>query len=371
MKKWVKTPSLVLLLLTVGAVGGSGQVDVRLDSLLRAHHEAGFSGNVLFSRHDSILYTGSYGYENYASKTPLTDDSVFELASCSKQFTALGILQLIERGKLDSTTLLTDIFPELPYPGVTVVHLLRHQSGLPDYMGFMGNKKRWDYSKMATNDDVIRLFAEHRPAADFAPGERHQYSNTGYLLLASVIERVSGQSFADYLRENVFEPAGMTDSRVYRRLYDADRMPVPDHLTRGYSRRKPTKPLQLAHEVKGNDFYVWLDGIVGDGMVNSTLADLERYKRALRENRLISAETKERMFSPDAVSTNYGYGVKTRTSETTGRTILHTGSWAGYYTAMLYRPEVNEFIVVLTNNEYSGFGDLIRATASITSEERP
>ena len=367
-KLWFKL--CLLLLLTGGAVRVSAQLAARMDSLLRAHQAAGFNGNVLFSRHDSVLYTGNFGYEDYATKASLTDASVFELASCSKQFTALGILQLIERGKLDSTTLLTDIFPELPYPDVTVVHLLRHQSGLPDYMDFMGRKKRWDYTRTATNDDVIRLFAEHRPAAEFAPGERYEYSNTGYLLLASILERVSGQSFADYLREHIFEPAGMSSSLVYRRRYDADRTAKPDHLTHGYSRRKPKKPLQPAYEVKGQEYYVWLDGIVGDGMVNSTILDLEKYKRALRENRLISAETKAQMFAPDAVSTDYGYGVELRTTKN-GRLVMHSGSWAGYYTVLVYRPALNEFAVVLTNNEYADFGAVLVGMLGIASEERP
>ncbi len=151
---------------------------------------------------------------------PLDENSVFELASCSKQFTAMAIALLQHQGKLSVTDDFTKYIPELScYKGITIKDLVYHISGLPDYMAQDSMWIEWDEHKIATNGDVIALLAKYKPAVLFGPGTRHEYSNTGYMLLATIVERASGLSFGDYLDKHIFKPLKMSHSLVYSRRY--------------------------------------------------------------------------------------------------------------------------------------------------------
>ena len=159
-----------------------------------------FNGNVLVAENGKVVFQKSYGYADFDSKRLLNDSSVFELASISKQFTATAILLLKDKNKLKLTDSLTQYFPELPYKGITLYHMLTHTSGLPDYEEAMNNK--WDRRKIAFNADMIAFLAREKPPLVFTPGSRWEYSNTAYALLASIVEKVSGLTFSAYLTNN-------------------------------------------------------------------------------------------------------------------------------------------------------------------------
>lgn len=133
-------------------------------------------------------------------------DSMFELASVSKPITALGIIRLQQLGQLHWDDPLSNWIPELPYPGITIRHLLNHTSGLPDYMELFANV--WDPTRYARNEDVLRMLIEHRPDPLFAPNESWMYSNTGYIVLAILIERISGQRYGDFWTSRSFNCLG-------------------------------------------------------------------------------------------------------------------------------------------------------------------
>ena len=186
----------------------------KLDEFLSgqaAHYN--FNGNVLVAENGKIVFKKSYGFADFDTKRLLNDSSVFELASVSKQFTATGILLLKDKGKLKLTDSLRQYFPELPYSNITIWHMLTHTSGLPDYEEAMNEK--WDRSKIAFNNDMIAFLAKEKLPVLFAPGTKWTYSNTAYAILASIIEKISGQSFKDYMADNIFQPLGMHHTRVY------------------------------------------------------------------------------------------------------------------------------------------------------------
>ena len=189
-------------------------MQLRIDSILQQKNNAGvFTGCVLVINKGKAIYKNCAGYADYENKTFLNDSSIFELASCSKQFTAMAIMILAERGKLNYTDNIKQYIPELPYDGITVENLLTHTSGLPDYEEMLD--EHWDKKKFATNNDIVSCFAKYKPSTDFKPGKKHEYSNTGYTLLSVIIEKASGMSYSDFLATNIFQPLGMTHSRVY------------------------------------------------------------------------------------------------------------------------------------------------------------
>ena len=172
----------------------------------------GFNGNVLVSKNGKVIYKKSFGYADYNMKKELNDNSIFDCGSIAKEFTAMGILLLKDKGKISYSDTLRKFFPELPYINVTIQQLLTHTSGMPD--GFELVEKYFDHSKIATNEDLIRLLESKKPALLFKPGENLMYSGTAFNLLASIIEKISGQSYKTYMDEKVFKPLKMTYTQV-------------------------------------------------------------------------------------------------------------------------------------------------------------
>src|SRR5262249_48950982 len=188
----------------------------KIEALLRAaRSREQFNGTIQVSECGHIIYRKAFGYADFEKKTPLRADSVFELASVSKPFTALAVMMLKERGKLSYNDQLDKYFPELPYRNVTVRHLLTHTAGLPDAWPFFGSE--WATTKTVTNADFVARLAQRKTPALFAPGEKWQYGGTAYLLLARIVEVVSNVSYDRFLEDNVFRPTGMKDSFVINR----------------------------------------------------------------------------------------------------------------------------------------------------------
>lgn len=325
----------------------------KLDTLYSTLFDEGkFQGNVLVAEEGKIVYQNIFGLANEEDSIGLSLESVFELASVSKQFTAMGIVQLQQEGKLAFEDDFTAYIPELvAYEGITIQQLLTHTSGLPDYMELAEN--HWDKTKIATNDDIIKLFQNHQPDIVFEPGESWEYSNTGYLLLGTIIERVSGKAFGEYLKETIFDPLGMENTIVYRRRYAPQTM---ENYAEGYIYSDMAQRKILPDELGKSFYVVYLDGIVGDGMVNSTLHDLLRWDRALYENILVNEQEKEKIFSSyqtnDGTETDYGFGWMIEESDKYHSIVHHSGGWAGYRTYIERHLDNDKTIIILQN--YSG-----------------
>ena len=196
-----------------------------LDTLARnAFEKGGFNGTWLYAEHGEIVSKGAVGFSDLEDKVPLREDCLFDLASVSKQFTAAAVMLLRRRGLLSLEDEITKFFPEIPYKGVTVRHLLNHTGGLPDYMDWV-DKIAKEEKTIPNNAVIVRFLCECGEEASFAPGEQFEYSNTGYCLLAQIVETVAGMPFEDFLRDNIFEPAGMHATRVYHRRKDKVAIP--------------------------------------------------------------------------------------------------------------------------------------------------
>lgn len=323
----------------------------KLDEFLSAQQKYfRFNGNVLIAENGTVIFQKSYGFANFDTERLLNDSSVFELASVSKQFTATAILLLKDKGKLQLTDSLRHFFPELPYSHITIRHMLTHTSGLPDYEWPM--REKWGKTKIATNSDVIAFLAKEKLAVLFEPGKKWEYSNTAYALLASIVEKVSGQSFAEFLKQTIFQPLGMTHTRIYN-----TRRSLKDTIANyayGYLFNDSLKKHLLPDSIPYFNYVIYLDGIQGDGVVNSTTNDLLKWDRAIKNHTLLKEETQNEMVKSQAIidtvnNTGYGYGVFLE-KNAFGNMISHSGGWPGYSTFLARNKDKDQTFVLLSNN---------------------
>ena len=332
----------------------TNQKTLKLDTLYSELYEKGaFNGSVLIAENGQIIFEKSYGLADEQTNRKLNDSSIFELASVSKQFTAMGIVQLKKEGKLSYQEDITKYVPELiDYKGITIQNLLNHTGGLPDYMEL--SDKNWEKSNIATNDDMLEMFKQVKPKKLFDPNDKWDYSNTGYLVLATIIERVSGQEFGQYLKQKIFEPLDMKNTFVYRRRFAPKEV---HNYANGYIYSDSLQKKILPDEI-GKDFYVvYLDGIVGDGMVNSNPKDILKWDRALYKDNLINDKDRELIFSSvmtkDSSQTDYGFGWMIDSTKTYGKVASHSGGWAGYISYIERDIDNDKTMIILQNNSLS------------------
>lgn len=343
---------LFLFFITCTTISGFTQDKAgQLDSLFNKLYNSGaFNGNVLVAEKGKIIYEKSFGMASLAENRPLNSQSVFELASVSKQFTAMGIMILKHKGLISYEDSLRKFFPELPYYGITIRQMLNHCSGLPDYMGLFA--QNWDSTKIATNADVISLLAIHKPAILFAPGEKFEYSNTGYALLASVIEKVSGKKFGAFLSDEIFRPLKMKNTRVYSRRFDNKSI---ENYAYGYVRKTGNEFVLPDDHTEYRSMVYALDGIKGDGTVNATTGDLLLWDRALYGNKLVSSddwnEAMKRPVMKNGKKSYYGFGWMLDSTETFGSYMNHSGGWPGYRTFIERHTDHDKTFIILTNME--------------------
>jgi CubicO group peptidase (beta-lactamase class C family) len=350
-KQYILLVFTVLFLCACRSTNKAGNSNQQMDEYLTGQADYfRFNGNVLVAEKGKVIFQKSYGFADFDTKRLLNDSSVFELASLSKQFTATAILLLKDNNKLKLTDSLRQFFPELPYNGITLYHMLTHTSGLPDYEEAMNHK--WDKSKIAFNADMIAFLAKEKPPIVFAPGSRWEYSNTAYAILASIVEKLSGQTFAAFLAKNIFQPLGMTHTRIYntrRSLKDT----IPNYAY-GYVYNDSLKKHAMPDSVPDFKFVIYLDGIQGDGVVNSTTADLLTWDRAVKNHTLLNEVTQQEMLKEQALADTvkkvyYGFGVFLEKTEA-GMIISHSGGWPGYTTFLARNAALDQTFIILSNN---------------------
>jgi CubicO group peptidase (beta-lactamase class C family) len=329
-----------------------------------------FNGAILVAEKGKPIYQQALGYADYNTKRMLNDSSVFELASVSKQFTAMGIMILKDRKLLSYENNIKKYFPQLPYDNITIRNLLTHTAGIPSYEDQF--EKNWDRKKIAFNKDVIDMLSQRKDTLFFKPGSKWRYSNTGYALLASIIEKVSGMSYNDFMAVNVFRPLGMNHTFIYNSRRTTKKF--PENYALGFVYSDSLKRYVLPDELPAFDMVYYLDGIVGDGCVNSTIGDLFKWDRALNSNKLVSRAALDEMLSPlvqtsptDSTSF-YGFGVGIQPKSDKGKIISHTGGWPGYRTLLMRRTAMDETIIILSNSE-SNLPFFRAAVESILNDE--
>lgn len=303
------------------------------DAYLRAAVEHDhFSGTVLVA-HDGVpVFRESYGMANYELNVPITSDTVFNIASITKQFTALAIMQSQEQGKLNVGDAICNYLDDCPtaWRPITIRHLLTHTSGIPNYSSLPD----WDESLVVRNyhhGELVLLFRDL--PLDFTPGTEHRYSNSGYQLLGLIVERASGMPYGQFLDQHIFAPLEMTHTG-----YVNDRSLIPNRATGYYSRgssfintslQSPTVPF-------------------GDGGIHTTASDLLIWDQALYTERLLSADSREEIFTP--ALDNYAYGW--RIGESLGRRQAnHSGSGEGFSSYIIRFPDDHVTVIVLSNSD--------------------
>ena len=297
-----------------------------------------FNGNILFAENDQIITNKSYGFANFQDKEKLTQNHSFQLASVSKPLTAIAILQLIENGILNLNDTVEKFLPTFPYKGITIHQLLSHRSGLSQYTHFCDSPDSiWpDKNKTINNNDVIEIISKIKPLKNYPPDRRYYYCNTNFLLLASIVEKVTGITFREYLKSNIFSPLGMNHTVLYDRT-NFEELILP---TQGYENRTPWED-------------VYLNGVVGDKGIYSTTLDMFLFDQALNQNILINDSLKKLAFSKMNKdyhqNKNYGYGFRLKTHKKFGKIVYHTGWWKGYRSYFIKIPESNQTIIVLNN----------------------
>lgn len=315
---------------TAPAPEWAAQVDEYLSGLVRQNR---FSGAVLVARDGRVLLSKGYGYANLELEVPNTPQTRFRLGSITKQFTAAAVLLLQEQGKLGVQDPVCKYVENCPaaWQPVTVHHLLTHTSGIPSFTGFP------DYQKTmalpATLPETIARFRD-KPL-EFKPGERFNYSNSGYVLLGHVVEKASGKSYGEYMRENFFAPLGMNDTGLE----------VPGEIIKRRASGYRYGPAGFA-----NAPYMDMNIPHGAGALYSTVEDLYRWDQGLFGGKLLSQKSLDAMLTVAKEFYGYGIGVDTQFRL---RRVGHSGGINGFNTYMARFPEERATFIVLSNLENS------------------
>ena len=301
-----------------------------MDEVVRASFEADeFTGAVLVARDGEVLLDRGYGFANREWSVPNDGDTKFRLGSVTKQFTAVAIMLLNERGLVDLDAPVKTYLPDAPaaWDGVTVRHLLTHTAGVPNFTDFddYGASK----TLPATMDSLIGRFRD-RPL-DFQPGEGWSYSNSGYILLTAIVEKASGKSYADFVAETLFQPLGMADSG-----YDSHAAVLPRRAS-GYA---PT-----ARGIVNAD-YIDMSIPQGAGALYSTTRDLLKWEQGLFGGRLLTPASLALLTTP--VRNQYAFGLAV-TQAGGNTTIAHSGGIEGFNTHMAWDPDRRMTVIVLGN----------------------
>ena len=301
-----------------------------MDEVVRASFEADeFTGAVLVARDGEVLLDRGYGFANREWSVPNDGDTKFRLGSVTKQFTAVAIMLLNERGLVDLDAPVKTYLPDAPaaWDGVTVRHLLTHTAGVPNFTDFddYGASK----TLPATMDSLIGRFRD-RPL-DFQPGEGWSYSNSGYILLTAIVEKASGKSYAEFVAETLFQPLGMADSG-----YDSHAAVLPRRAS-GYA---PT-----ARGIVNAD-YIDMSIPQGAGALYSTTRDLLKWEQGLFGGRLLTPASLALLTTP--VRNQYAFGLAV-TQAGGNTTIAHSGGIEGFNTHMAWDPDRRMTVIVLGN----------------------
>ncbi|MBL0937898.1 MAG: beta-lactamase family protein [Gemmatimonadaceae bacterium] len=334
----------IALLLVPSVMFGQGATvaltpkdEAAIDSIFRQAYPAESPGaTVLLARGDSVLYRKAFGMANVELRVPMRPEHVMQLASITKQFTSVATLMLVEQGKLSLQDRLSKFLPDFPSGGeITMHHLLNHSSGITSYTNVPSFRTltRQDLSPAEILAHVKDLPLE------FTPGAQYAYSNSGYLLLGMIIEQISGMPYAEFVQKNIFAKLGMTHSHY------ASNYALVANRASGY---------QVYEGVVENPEYLSPSIAYAAGSLMSTVDDMLLWNRALRQNTLISEESKRLAFANHKLAngrpSNYGYGWSINELADLP-TVEHTGGINGYATSGIHVTDGDVYAIVLTNRD--------------------
>lgn len=333
---------------TTSAAQGHEDLTARLDGLVRANVPFGYAGQVLVEVDGDVVLDGAYGYADAAARRPMTRETRIGVASVSKQFAAAAVMALAEEGRLSTSDTLGRFFPEAPADkrGITLEQLLTHTSGIRTTL-------REDFEARSLDELVENLMST---PLGFEPGARWAYSTEGYNLVAAIVQKVSGRPYGAFLRERLFEPAGLRHTTLLDGARSAD-------VAEAY----------LAWDDRGSP-RVWPHNWrnFGAGDVVTTADDLYRWEVVLREGRVLRSASVERMTTSHAAiddDVGYGYGFFVHHAGGEPRMIEHGGDAELGYNASYYRYVDEGFVVIITCNRRSPDGVSLRHALGLPIEQ--
>lgn len=333
------------------------KVNHKLDSLLkRINKRHDFHGSILVAKKGKLIYQNQIGFADFRKKTKLNKESIFQLASVSKQFTAAAIMILKERNQLKLTDTITTYFPEFPYKNITIKQLLNHTSGLPNYFWVAENE--WKKNHPPSNLEMMTFLIKSSTASlFFRPGRRFDYSNTGYFVLASIVEEISNESYSNFLETNIFKPLQMHNSYAYSFKKDTIRKNqlIGYRLYRGWRHR--TIPSTVN------------DAVVGDKNIYATSEDLLKWMNGLNSEKLISKESLELMFTKGKTRYGrvfpYGFGFRIKNDE---NKVYHYGKWNGFSTGITQYQDEELVVIILEHTSYRSLDYLNKQIKNIVDK---
>lgn len=342
--------TIITLFVAMTALAKSGpaldaQRAAQIESLFRDYNQVNAPGAaVMVIREGKPIFAKGFGLADLQHKTPCTTNTNFRLASVTKQFTAMAVMMLVEEKKLMLDERLTNFFPEFPDYGkqMSVRHLLTHTSGLLDYEDLIPPGT----TIPVLDSDVLRLMLKQDRTYS-PPGTQYRYSNSGYALLALIVEVRSGQKFARFLKENLFEPLKMTSTLAYEEGHGAI-------ANRAYGHTQRTNGWQRTDESLTSS-------VLGDGGVYSSLGDLFKWDQALYKFKLVSEPMLRVAFSPATATDKPGrsYGFGWYIGEHRGlKEIFHGGDTIGFRTCIARYPERKFTVIILANRADAKFDEL-------------
>jgi CubicO group peptidase (beta-lactamase class C family) len=311
----------------------------RLDTLFdRIAKEKAINGNVLIAQGNTILYQRSMGFLNNDLQIPLTQNSLFQLASVSKTLTATLILKLHARKLLNVQDKITKYIPKWPYVEMTMHHLLCHRSGLKSYTNIISDSLKSNDDKKYSNQAVIDFFIRNKPDLEFKVDERFNYCNTNYVLLASIAEMAANQKFYTLLKHHVLNPSGMHHTYLRDSVAKEDKK----HITVAHYNN---------YELLNDDYF---ENVIGDKGIYSSTGDLFLFSKALYTNVLLNTTLLNEMqssHSPERKFGTYGYGWRlfSDSLKLDKKFVYHNGWWHGYRNAFHRRLDDEITIIVLSN----------------------
>lgn len=332
-----------------------------MEKLARDAYEKGsFNGTWLYAENGEIVSKGAFGFRDAENHLPMQEDTIFEMASVTKMFTATAVMLLVREGKLGLDDEYAEYFPEYPYPGVTIRHLLTHTSGMPDdfetatwVCPVWKNEKR-----IPSCSEILRFIRDSGEEASHTPGETFRYTDIGYCLLANLVEKLSGVRFEDFLKENILEPAGMKDSGIYHTRRDgrpsdrfARNMVLEDN---GYV------PADLSENTA--PYVVGSDGLNGCDYLYTTIFDMLAWDRALREEKVLSRGEQMIMYTPVKLNSGeifeeegdcYGFGWGVKNDEKHGLIVSHSGGMPGLETYFEHFVDEDRTLVILNCRDFT------------------
>jgi CubicO group peptidase (beta-lactamase class C family) len=343
---------MALSLVSCAPYARKPELSGEIDTVFKAYGQSGDPGAcVSVIKIGQELYSKGYGLANLEERMPVTTATDFRLASVTKQFTAMAIMMLADRGKLSFDDSLARVLPGTPayLQGIRIRHLLNHTSGIVDYESLIPDSQ----TVQVLDRDVLALLSTV-DTTYFPAGSKFQYSNSGYALLSLVVEALSHQSFAEFLKENIFDPLGMAHTLAYEQGIST----VPNRAY-GYS-RTDSGFVRTDQSVTS--------AVLGDGGIYSSVDDLFKWDQVLYTGNLVRASTLQQAFTPatlnDGSSTTYGFGWFIEPYRGVP-SIYHAGSTRGFRNAILRFPGQHLTIIILTNRNEGEPIEIARSIADL------